>query len=65
MYSTNIVLAVSIISRYQLNPSKEHWIAMKNIFKYLRKNKDLFLIFGGDSELRVEDIFLFNILEGF
>ena len=27
---------------------------MKNILKYLRKTKNLFLIFGGDSELRVE-----------
>ena len=27
---------------------------MKNILKYLRKTKDLFLIFEGGSELRVE-----------
>ena len=27
---------------------------MKNIFRYLRRIKDLFLIFGGGSELRVE-----------
>ena len=27
---------------------------MKNILKYLRRTKDLFLIFGEDSELRVE-----------
>ena len=27
---------------------------MKNIFKYLRRAKNLFLIFGGGSELRVE-----------
>ena len=27
---------------------------MKNIFKYLSRTKDLFLVFGGDSELRVE-----------
>ena len=28
---------------------------MKNILKYLRRIKDLFLIFGEDSELRVEE----------
>ena len=50
----NIAFAVSVTSRYQLNPDEEHWIAMKNILKYLRRTKDLFLIFGGDSELRVE-----------
>ena len=27
---------------------------MKNILKYLRRTKNLFLIFGGDFELRVE-----------
>ena len=27
---------------------------MKNILKFLRKTKDLFLVFGGDSKLQVE-----------
>ena len=61
----DITLTMSITSRYQSNPDKEHWIAVKNILKYLRRTKDLFLIFGGDSELRVEGVFLFDILEGF
>ena len=60
----NIALAVSVTGRYQLNSDEEHWIAMKNIFKYLKKTKDLFLIFGGDSELQFESVFLFNLLEG-
>ena len=50
----DIALAVSVTSRYQSNLNEEHWIAVKNILKYLRRTKDLFLIFGGDSELRVE-----------
>ena len=45
---------MSVISRYQSNPGEEHWSAMKNILKYLRRTKDLFLFFGGDSELNVE-----------
>ena len=28
---------------------------MKNIFRYLRRTKNLFLIFGGGSELRVKE----------
>ena len=48
--------------RYQLNLDEEHWIAVKNI---LKKTKDPFLIFGGDSELQFEGVFLFNLLEGF
>ena len=51
----NIALVVSVTSRYQSNPSEEHLIAMKNIFKYLRRTKNLFLIFRGDSELQIED----------
>ena len=27
---------------------------MKNIFKYLKSTKNLFLVFGGDSELNLE-----------
>ena len=50
----DIVLAVSVTSRYQSNPDEEHWIAVKNILKYLRRTKNLFLIFRGDSELQVE-----------
>ena len=50
----DIVLAVSVTSRYQSNPNEEHWIAVKNILKYLRRIKNLFLIFRGGSELRVE-----------
>ena len=56
---------MSVTSKYQSNPGKEHWIAVKNILKYLRKTKNLFLIFGGDSKLRVEGVFLFDILERF
>ena len=50
---SNITLAINVTSRYQSNPSEEHWIAVKNILKYLKRTKDLFLIFRGDSELQV------------
>ena len=46
----NIVFTVSVTSRYQSNSDEEHWIAVKNILKYLKRTKDLFLIFGGGSE---------------
>ena len=51
---SDIALTVSITSRYQANSSEEHWIAVKNILKYLRRTKDLFLIFGGELELSIE-----------
>ena len=50
----DIILAMSVTSRYQSNLSEEHWIAMKNILKYLRRTKDLFLIFGGAPKLWIK-----------
>ena len=40
----DIALTVSVISKYQSNPDEEYCIAVKNILKYLRKIKDIFLI---------------------
>ena len=44
-------------SRFQLDPSECHWIAVKNILKYLRRTKDIFLIYGGqEGELVISGI---------
>ena len=32
----DVNLAVSLVGRYQSNPGKEHWTAVKNILKYLK-----------------------------
>ncbi|KAK1650036.1 hypothetical protein QYE76_067841 [Lolium multiflorum] len=39
--------------RYQSDPGMEHWTAVKNILKYLKRTKDMFLCYGGDQELVV------------
>ncbi|GKB25269.1 retrotransposon protein, putative, ty1-copia subclass [Tanacetum coccineum] len=31
------------------NPRESHWTTVKNILKYLRNTKDMFLVYGGDS----------------
>ncbi|GJY17975.1 hypothetical protein Tco_0389466 [Tanacetum coccineum] len=49
----NVSFALSMVSRHQQNPGKGHWIAIKNILKYLRNTKDMFLVYGGEEELRV------------
>ncbi|GJX11897.1 retrotransposon protein, putative, ty1-copia subclass [Tanacetum coccineum] len=38
------------------NPGECHWTAVKNILKYLRNTKDMFLVYGGNpkAELRVD-----------
>nr|GFA67462.1 hypothetical protein [Tanacetum cinerariifolium] len=32
------------------NPGEEHWTAVKNILKYLRNTKDMFLVYEGNME---------------
>ncbi|XP_057996503.1 secreted RxLR effector protein 161-like [Hevea brasiliensis] len=49
----DVSYALSINSRYQANPSERRWTAVKNILKYLRRTKDMFLVFG-DAELVVQ-----------
>ena len=45
----DVSCALSMTSRFQSDPSECHWIAIKNILKYLRKTKDVFLIYGGQE----------------
>ena len=49
----DVCLAISIARRYQSNPGVEHWTAVKNILNYLKRTKDMFLIYGGEKELVV------------
>ncbi|KAK4407794.1 Retrovirus-related Pol polyprotein from transposon RE2 [Sesamum angolense] len=51
----DIAYAFSVTSRYQACAGEAHWTAVKIILKYLRRTKDVFLVYGG-GEL---------ILEGF
>ncbi|GJS40536.1 retrotransposon protein, putative, ty1-copia subclass [Tanacetum coccineum] len=52
----DVAFAQNLTSRFQQNPSELHWTAVKNILKYLRNTKDMFLVYGGNpsTELRVE-----------
>jgi hypothetical protein len=43
----DIAYAVSMTSRFQSDPGQEHWTAVKCILKYLRRTKDLVLVYGG------------------
>ena len=49
----DVSYALSVTRRYQLDPGMGHWVAAKNILKYLRMTKDVFLIYG-DRDLTVE-----------
>ena len=48
---SDMCLAISLAGRYQSNPGVDHWIAVKNILKYLKRTKDMFLVYEGDKEL--------------
>ncbi|GJR33120.1 hypothetical protein Tco_1109352 [Tanacetum coccineum] len=52
----DVAFAQNITSHFQQNPGESHWTAVKNILKYLRNTKDMFLVYGGnpEAELRVD-----------
>ncbi|GKF43597.1 hypothetical protein Tco_0130149, partial [Tanacetum coccineum] len=45
----DIAFSQNLTSRCQQNPGESHWTAVKNILKYLRNTKDMFLVYGDDS----------------
>ena len=49
----DVCLAISLAGRYQSNPGVDHWTAVKNILKYVKRTKIMFLVYGGDKELVV------------
>ncbi|GJW15634.1 hypothetical protein Tco_0019767 [Tanacetum coccineum] len=52
----DVAFAQNITSWFQQNPGESHWTTVKNILKYLRNTKDMFLVYGGNpkAELRVD-----------
>ena len=50
----DVCLVISLAVRYQSDPGVDHWTAVKNILKYLKRTKEMFLVYGGD-----EDTYLF------
>ena len=40
--------------RFQSDPGVEHWAAVKNILKYLKRTKEMFLVYGGDEDLGIK-----------
>src|SRR5215216_7884520 len=50
----DVSYALSVMSRYQADPGEGHWTTVKNILKYLKRTKDMFLVYGGEDELSVK-----------
>ncbi|KAL2228696.1 UNVERIFIED_CONTAM: Retrovirus-related Pol polyprotein from transposon TNT 1-94 [Sesamum indicum] len=49
----DVAYALSVTSRYQACAREAHWSAVKIILKYLKRTKDVFLIYGS-GELILE-----------
>ncbi|XP_047323523.1 secreted RxLR effector protein 161-like [Impatiens glandulifera] len=49
----DIAYSVSVISRFMSRPGKEHWQAVKRIFRYLRGTSDVGLIYGSNNQCLV------------
>ncbi|KAI3692837.1 hypothetical protein L6452_32661 [Arctium lappa] len=45
----DVSYALSMTSRYQSNPGDALRVAVKNILKYLRRTKEMFLLYGGQE----------------
>ncbi|GJR63950.1 hypothetical protein Tco_0010015 [Tanacetum coccineum] len=52
----DFAFAQNLTSQFQQNHGELYWNAVKNILKYLRNTKDMFLVYGGnlEAELRVD-----------
>jgi hypothetical protein len=46
----DVSYSLCAMSRYQSNFGEAHWTIIKNILKYLRRTKEVFLVFGGEEE---------------
>nr|GEW15435.1 hypothetical protein [Tanacetum cinerariifolium] len=42
----DVAFAQNVTSRFQQNPGDLYWTTVKNILKYLRNTKDMFLVYG-------------------
>ncbi|GJZ67805.1 retrotransposon protein, putative, ty1-copia subclass [Tanacetum coccineum] len=51
----DVAFAQNITSRFQNNPCKLHWTDVKNILKYLRNTKDMFLVYGEAEYIAASD----------
>ncbi|GJV26327.1 hypothetical protein Tco_1379022 [Tanacetum coccineum] len=50
---SDVSFALRMVGVTPQNPGEGHWTSVKNILKYLRNTKDMFLVYGGEKELRV------------
>lgn len=60
----DVAYCLSMVCRYQGNPSTIHRTTVKNILKYLQKTKDMIFVFGSIDELKVSGYSNFSFQTG-
>ena len=50
----DVSLAISMSGRFQRNPGLDHRTTVKNILKYLKRTKEMFLVYGSGQELVIK-----------
>ena len=50
----DVCLSMCLARGYKCDPRVDHWTTVKNILKYLKRNKETFLGYGGDKEFGVK-----------
>ena len=48
-FALDICFSKGIVSKYQSTPRREHWTAVKNIIKNLKRTRDYILVYQADS----------------
>lgn len=47
----DLAFAVSLLSRFSVDPSAHHWVAMVHLFRYLAGTREVGITYGGDEGL--------------
>ena len=71
MYATvctrpDIAHAVGVVSRYMMNPGRDHWQVVKWILRYLRGSSKMCLTYGGTKSVLegYTDVDIAEVLDG-
>ncbi|GJY20334.1 retrotransposon protein, putative, ty1-copia subclass [Tanacetum coccineum] len=56
----DVAFTQNLTSRFQQNPGELHWTDVKNILKYLRNTKDMFLVYDGNPEAKLRVYCYYN-----
>lgn len=46
----DIIYAVNVLNRHQLNPTQNEWTMIKRVFRYLKGTKTMRLVYRGETD---------------